>query len=214
MPEVVAPQFDDAVQQHEAATLGMWTFLATEVLFFGGLFTGYTVYRIQYAEAFREASGHLYMWIGVVNTAVLLMSSLAMAVAVHMAKLGRAGLMRWSLLATAGLGLVFMGFKGYEYSLDWHDEIVPAIRFATEHFSQPNHAELFFIFYWIMTMIHALHLTIGIGMVLVLVIRSRFTQGEWPSANTIEMAGLYWHFVDIVWIFLLPLLYLVGVAGS
>ena len=203
-------QFDDAEQQREAAGLGMWTFIITEVLFFGGLFTGYTIYRLLYPVAFAEASNHLFRWIGAGNTAVLLTSSLTMALAAQAAERGARRRVAGFLLVTVLLGCIFLGLKGLEYTLDVREGLVPGAGFAAGEFADPAHSQLFYLFYWIMTGLHALHVTIGIGVLAVLAVmarRGRFGAGDNP--NAVEMAGLYWHFVDVVWLFLLPLLYLI-----
>jgi cytochrome c oxidase subunit 3 len=209
LPAATAHQFDDAVQQHEASGLGMWIFLVTEILFFGGLFTIYTVYRSLYAQAFGDASSHLDITLGAVNTAVLIGSSLTMALAVHTAQVSRNGrLVAFFLIATIVLGGVFLGIKGVEYAQKFHEHHVPGPGF---HYTgaDAQHAELFFCLYFLMTGLHALHMVIGIGLLTVLAVmalRGRFG----PSYFTpVELTGLYWHFVDIVWIFLFPLLYLV-----
>ncbi len=202
-------QFDSMAQQRDAATLGMWVFLATEILLFGGLFTAYFVYRLTYPEGFREGSRHLYVTIGSVNTAVLLVSSLFVALAVHAAKLGHSRtIVTWLLLAMA-MGGVFLILKGIEYTLDIRDHLLPWVnyRFDTPH---SREVAIFLLFYWIMTAIHALHMTIGIGVLGVIAYlagKGRFS-ADWH--NPVEISGLYWHFVDIVWIFLLPTFYLVS----
>lgn len=204
-----AHQFDDAEQQHEAATLGMWVFLLTEVMFFGGLFAGYTVYRNLYPEAFAEASHHLDTLLGAVNTGVLISSSLTMAMAVHAAQLGKRRQLVGFLAATIALGSVFLGIKAVEYSDKFHHHLVPWLNFSFPG-SQAQQAQLFYCFYFFMTGMHALHMVIGIGIMLVLASRAR---RGWYSAERyaqVEMSGLYWHFVDIVWVFLFPLLYLIG----
>lgn len=205
----VAEHFDDFPQQHHAAGLGMWMFLGTEVLFFGGLFLGYSLYRHDFEDAFRAAGEHLYMWIGATNTGVLLASSLTMAIAVALGHHERWRACRWFLIATAAIGVCFLGLKAYEYYLDWSDQIVPVLHFKAEHFTKvdPAHARLFFVFYFVFTLIHALHLLIGIGVVLSL---AWFAGRGKASPNQVEMTGLYWHFVDIVWLYLFPLLYLVA----
>jgi cytochrome c oxidase subunit 3 len=205
----VSHQFDDAEQQVEASTLGMWTFLATEILFFGGLFLVYTVYRLAYPQAFAEASNHLDVVLGAVNTAVLIGSSLTMVLAVHSARIGsRRGLILF-LLATLVLGGIFLGIKGVEYAHKFHEHLVPGADFRFTG-ADPRHAAIFFSIYFAMTGMHALHMIIGAGLILTLVgmaWRRRFS----PEYFTpVEMVGLYWHFVDIVWIFLFPLLYLIG----
>ncbi len=204
--EATAMQFDDAAQQRHAAALGMWTFLVTELMLFGGLFTGYAAYRLQYPEAFAEASRHLYLWIAVANTAVLLVSSFTMATGVQAARSGSRSSGRW-FGATALLGCAFLAAKAVEYLLDARDGIVPGPGFAVSGFADPVHAQLFLVFYFVMTGLHALHVAAGVGVVGVVAWRLR--RGE-ATANQAEMTGLYWHFVDIVWIFLLPLLYLVA----
>jgi cytochrome c oxidase subunit III len=204
-----AHQFDDASQQREASSLGMWVFLVTEVMFFGGLFTGYAVYRILYPEGFKAASHHLEILLGAVNTTVLLGSSLTVALAVHAAELGRSRSVVGYLVATIVLGLAFLGVKAVEYTHEFQHGLFPGLGFAWEG-PDARGARLFFGFYFAMTGMHALHMIIGLGMFGFLIAktaRGRFS----PSYYTpIEMGGLYWHFVDIVWIFLFPLLYLIG----
>ena len=217
---LVAHQFDDAVQQHDAASLGMWIFLATEIMFFGGLFCGYTVYRNLYLPGFEAGSRLLEVKFGATNTAVLILSSLTMALAVHAAQLGKRKTLIILLLCTIALGLAFIGIKLYfEWYHDYLVHIVPSIDFAPQgeeladivrFHAPPAHVELFMVFYFILTGIHALHMLIGVGVVTALVImawRGKFTA---EKHNAVEIAGLYWHFVDIVWIFLFPLLYLIG----
>lgn len=206
---ILAEQFDDLEQQHEAARLGMWIFLATEVLFFGGLFLAYTVYRFLFPETFAAASRHTEVILGAANTAILLFSSTLMALAVRAAQLGRRGQLVWLLLGTAFLGVVFMGIKGLEYHQDFVDHLVPGAGFRWME-ANPGGAEIFFWLYFAMTGLHAIHVTVGIVVMLVLVIlafRRRFDGGNYMP---VEIAGLYWHFVDIVWVFLFPLLYLAG----
>jgi len=205
----LAEQFDDLAQQHEAASLGMWVFLVTEMLFFGGLFAGYTVYRASYPEAFREASHHLDLLLGSINTVVLITSSLTMALAVHSAQEGRRRALIVCLLLTIVLGAVFLGIKGTEYAHKFEEGLVPGIDFG---YNGPytGQVELFMIFYFVMTGIHALHLAVGLGLLGILAWlawRGHFSAEYYAP---VETSGLYWHFIDIVWIFLLPLLYLVG----
>jgi cytochrome c oxidase subunit 3 len=203
------PHFDDLSQQHDAAELGMWVFLATEVLLFGGLFCGYTIYRVLYPEAFAFASEHLYRWIGGTNTAVLLISSLTMALAVRAAKLlDRRGTLLF-LSVTTLLGLTFLIVKAIEYTLDWRDRIVPGPYFDAHDAPDPGHAELFMVFYFIMTGLHTLHMIAGVLIMSTLTVRAAVTHRQAALATTVEISGLYWHFVDLVWIFLLPLLYLI-----
>ncbi len=209
LPPPTAHQFDDAIQQHDASGLGMWVFLLTEILFFGGLFTIYTVYRSLYPEAFGHASAHLDITLGSINTAVLIGSSLTMALAVHSAQVGRSGrLVAFFLCATIALGGVFLGIKAVEYATKFHEHHVPGLSFHYEG-ADPQHAQLFFCLYFLMTGLHALHMIIGVVLLAILAtmaLRGRFGPGYYTP---VELTGLYWHFVDIVWIFLFPLLYLV-----
>ena len=204
-----AHQFDDAEQQRDASTLGMWVFVAQEILFFGGLFTAYTVYRSAHPEAFAHASHHLDIMLGGFNTVVLIASSLTMALAVHAAQLGKRGGQVLFLLLTMALGSVFLGVKLIEYGHKFHEGFVPGPNF-TYPGSEARYAEMFFSLYFAMTGLHALHMVIGIGILAVLVamaLRGRFGPAYYTP---VEVSGLYWHFVDIVWIFLFPLLYLIG----
>jgi cytochrome c oxidase subunit 3 len=206
---IVAEQFDDIEQQREAAKLGMWIFLATEVLFFGGLFLAYTVNRYLYPEAFAAASRHTEVVLGGVNTAILLFSSTLMALAVRASQLEQRRLLVWLLLGTALFGIFFMGVKGYEYYKDYQEHVLPGANFIWVE-ANPRAAEMFFWLYYAMTGLHAIHVTVGIGIMLVLAFlahRGHFANGNYMG---VEVAGLYWHFVDIVWVFLFPLLYLAG----
>jgi cytochrome c oxidase subunit III len=205
----LAHQFDSLGQQTEAATLGMWVFLVTEVLFFGGLFVTYAVYRSFYPAAFSAASHELDILLGGINTAVLITSSLTMALAVHAAQLGQRRLLMIFLVVTMVLGTVFLGIKAVEYYHKFAEHHVPGATFQFEREHQ-RHAQIFFSLYFIMTGLHAIHMIIGIGVLLVMWIwawRGTITR---EYAGPIEISGLYWHFVDIVWIFLFPLLYLIG----
>jgi cytochrome c oxidase subunit 3 len=218
-PHAPAHQFEDVEQQHEAATLGMWAFLATEVMFFGGLITGFAVYRFTSPGTFAAASRHLSAWLGGINTAVLLGSSLTMALAVRAGQVGdRTGQVR-HLVLTMLLGGAFLGIKAVEYTQEYREHLVPGLDFRAAEVRLPagatgldrRRAELFFVFYFFMTGLHALHLVIGIGLVGVIAAlarRGRFT----PEYHTpLELTGLYWHFIDIVWVFLYPLLYLIDI---
>jgi cytochrome c oxidase subunit 3 len=204
----VAHHFDDAEQQKLASTLGMWSFLATEVLFFGGMFAGYAVYRSWYPETWGAASRHLDVMWGTINTLVLLTSSLTMALAVDAAHRQQPKPLRMFLLATIVLALAFVGIKGYEYWHKWHEHLVPGSHFQWEGTRiEQSSAALFYSFYFMMTGCHALHMVIGFGLLSYLV---RYAPRE-PARfiNFVENTGLYWHFVDIVWVFLFPLLYLI-----
>jgi cytochrome c oxidase subunit 3 len=200
--------FDDAGQQHEAATLGMWVFLATELLFFGGLFAADMIYRVWYPETFGDASRTLDITLGSVNTVVLITSSLTMAFAVRAAANGQRRQLMILLVLTMVLGLVFLGIKGVEYHQKFVEHHIPGLGFHFEG-TAPERANLFFSLYFAMTGLHALHMIIGLGLLTVMFVmaaRGRFSVA-WHTP--VEMSGLYWHFVDIIWIFLFPLLYLV-----
>jgi cytochrome c oxidase subunit 3 len=205
-----AHQFDDVVQQHEAASLGMWVFLVTEIMFFGGMFLLYTAYRFMYPHAFTAASHHLDVSLGAINTAVLICSSLTMALAVHAAELQQRRALRLFLVLTIALGGVFLGIKSVEYAHKFHEHLVPVPSFV---FPAPDAAQarIFFSLYFAMTGVHALHLIIGIGALAILTLGARPSRAI--RATHVELTGLYWHFVDVVWIFLFPLLYLLGRHG-
>jgi cytochrome c oxidase subunit 3 len=205
----LAHQFDDVAQQRRAVSLGMWAFLLNEIMFFGGLFAAYTIYRALYSQAFHDGSHHLDVTLGTVNTAVLIASSLTMALGVWSAEHGKRRALMAFLLATLALGLVFVGIKVVEYHGKWVDHLVPGPGFQW-HGAEPEHVQIFYSLYFAMTGFHALHMLIGFGLLTWLLVdaqRGRF--GPAYSAP-VEMVGLYWHFVDIVWIFLFPLLYLIG----
>jgi cytochrome c oxidase subunit 3 len=205
-------QFETMGQQRESASLGMWVFLVTEVLFFGGMFMTYTLNRSTYPEIFAEASRSITLWLGGVNTVVLIGSSLTMAMAVWASQAGKKKLIPIFIVATLLLGTVFLGIKGIEYHDKYVEHHIPGLNFNFEpgaDVATNAHAQLFFSLYFAMTGLHALHMIIGAGLLLWLLkesLRGRFT----PQYNTpVELVGLYWHFVDIVWIFLFPLLYLI-----
>lgn len=207
--------FADFKQQKESVVLGMWSFLIQEVMFFGGLFATYVVYRSQYPEAFAQASSLLNVNLGGVNTIVLICSSLTMAMAVHAASKGdRAAIAVW-LLLTIVFGGIFLGVKVVEYKDKWDHGLIPGIadhgllQDHDTHKPRPTGFSLYFALYFAMTGLHAIHMLIGIPILALLAINGlRGKYGpEWYTP--VEMTGLYWHFVDIVWIFLFPLLYLV-----
>jgi cytochrome c oxidase subunit 3 len=202
-------------QQLDSSTLGMWVFLLTEIMFFGGMFGGYTVYRNMYPEAFISTSKHMDAFYGGLNTAVLIVSSLTMALAVRSARVGNQKAIKLFLVLTIFFGLVFLGVKGFEYHAHWVDETVPYWHWDPNYHGEPQFArsaQILFCFYFFMTGFHALHMIIGV--VLMLVIYAMARKGTFsPSYYApVEISGLYWHFVDIVWIFLFPLLYLIGLS--
>ena len=205
-------QFKTMEQQRETSTLGMWVFLSTEVLFFGGLFLTYTVNRSTHAEVFAEASKSINLKWGAINTVVLIASSLTMAMAVWSSQVGKKKAITGFLIATLILGSVFLGIKGIEYHDKFVEHHVPGWNFSFEPGASVDvnaHAQLFFSLYFGMTGLHALHMIVGAGLLIWLIkesLKGRFT----PEYNTpVENIGLYWHFVDIVWIYLFPLLYLI-----
>jgi len=203
--------FEDMGQQHEASTLGMWMFLATEILFFGGILAAYTVYRLMYYNAFRAGAHHQNWMIGTGNTAVLIASSLTMALAVWAAQTNRRKLTVLMLVLTLLLGGIFVGVKVYEYSQHIHEGLFPGQYFAyvdKEHPELTRGVELFMTFYFALTGLHALHMIIGAGLLIWMIFRARRGDFGEEYYSPVEVMGLYWHFVDIVWIFLFPLLYL------
>jgi cytochrome c oxidase subunit 3 len=206
---VLEPQFENAAQQRETATLGMWVFLATEVMLFGGLFTGLVTYRGLYPAVWAAASHHLDLPIGAVNTAVLLTSSLVVALGVHAVQLGRGRSCAGWLLGGMGLGCLFLGLKAVEYHLHFQHHLVPGLDFRWEG-NAPDVAPLFFTFYFFMTGLHALHVTAGVGLLGWMAVRAWLGRFSPAYYTPVELVGLYWHLVDIIWIFLFPLLYLVG----
>jgi cytochrome c oxidase subunit III len=208
--------FENLEQQHEANILGMWTFLVTELMLFGGLFLAYILFRFLYPEVFLAGSVHQSIPLGAFNTAVLITSSLTMALAVHAAQVGNQRNLQIFLAATLLLGLVFLGIKGYEYWEHWYHGLFPGLNFTNEHVLReagPRGA-LFFFLYFMMTGIHALHMIVGMGIIAALLLRSRTGRYLGAGFTPIELMGMYWHFVDVVWVFLFPLLYLIGRHGG
>jgi cytochrome c oxidase subunit 3 len=240
----VAVQFDDWRQQYEARLLGMWVFLVTEIMFFGGMFTAYMIYRASAPHTFAIASNHLNLWFGGINTGVLLTSSFSMALAVYCAHHHNARNLVLFLIATIVLGVAFMGIKAYEYYEKYRDELMPVagLEFKAERLVEHNEpgleqvqtdtpgtgsqpaiasvsagtpefdrgkAQMFYCLYFAMTGLHFLHMVIGVVFLLLFLrpaAKERFTHGNFVP---VEILGLYWHFVDVIWIFLFPLLYLI-----
>ena len=204
-------------QQNDTAALGMWLFLATEVMFFGALFTALVVYHVLYPAAFELASSRLNWQIGTINTFVLLISSLMMALGVYCVRTGRQRGLVWFLIATAALGSLFLALKAYEYYDDWQRGLVLGSRFDEGRWIEAGlsrgdvpHVQLFLLLYWTMTGAHAVHMVIGIIVVLVIAVLAHQSQFDLHYYGPVEVTGLYWHFIDIIWIFLLPMLYLLG----
>jgi cytochrome c oxidase subunit 3 len=212
----LAHHFEDLGQQRETEMMGMWLFLATEVLIFGAIFTCYTVYRLNFPHDFEASSSRLNVLIGSINTIVLLSSSLTMALSVHATRVGRQQMLLTCLGLTILLGGTFLGLKAVEYYEDYKEDLVPGVRFNPAEWTEmrppanPQRVQLMLAFYYIMTGLHAVHMLVGMGLLIWLLLRAR--RGELTPVRymAVEVVGLYWHFVDIVWIFLLPLLYLTG----
>lgn len=213
--------FSTVEQQRDASNLGMWLFLVTEVMFFGGMFLAYLVYRLAYFNEFAAASRSIKILPGAINTAVLLCSSLTVVLAVRAAQMGKRKLLIVLLILTLVFGLAFLGIKGMEWHEKYTERHIPG-NFMGRAFSaddlvrdyprlhvDPHHAQIYFSLYFAMTGIHALHMIIGLGIFLWLLVKA--WKGDFgPQYYTpVEIAGLYWHFVDVVWIYLFPLLYLI-----
>ncbi|HZT89111.1 MAG TPA: cytochrome c oxidase subunit 3 [Stellaceae bacterium] len=205
-PEI---QFATLDQQGETAQLGIWVFLATETLFFGALIFTYYIYRMSYPEQIAHAAKDAVLWCGSVNIGLLLTSSLTMVLAINAAAQGRRRELVFWLVATVALGVIFLGVKGYEYYLDYKDHVVPAANYVEKPGEGPA-GEMFWVFYFVATGLHAIHLSTGIGLVLYML--WRVSRGEITPAYyaPLEVVGLYWSFVDVVWLFLYPSIYLVG----
>jgi cytochrome c oxidase subunit 3 len=214
MPEgrAFAPQFASSRHRDETAELGMWVFIATEILLFGGLLLGYFVYRHAYPQAFAEASRHTDVLIGTANTAILLTSSFLVACAVDALQTNARRVCVVLLAAASVLGSLFLALKAIEYVDEYRQHLIPGINFAFDG-SLANGIQLFFVFYFVATAVHALHILIGIGILATFAMLLR------KSSNTrrraaLHSAALYWHFVDVVWIFLFALIYLPGRSGG
>ncbi len=203
------PPYADLAQRRSANRLGMWTFLASEVLLFGGLFAAYALLRGTYPAAFAAGSRRLEFWIGTTNTAVLLTSSLCVAMADHAVKRGeRRAPGRW-LLAAWLLGAAFLALKGYEYHQKWLEHLVPGAAFRPAG-REAGPYQLFFFLYFAMTGLHAAHMVMGLGALAWVGFLNRRGRLSAERHEALAIAGLYWHFVDCVWVFLYPLLYLIG----
>lgn len=206
-----AQPYDDLAQQQEAGQLGMWAFLATEILFFGVLFAGYTVMRILWPDAFVAGSRHTDLPLGAIETGVLLTSSFTAVLAVQAIKEGRSRAAGWLLVFTAAMGVVFLAIHGAEYRNDYLAGVIPGIRYDEVGEGAPHEA-LFFVLYYVTTGFHALHVLIGVVLLCVLA-RFAFRGDFLPERHVpLELGTLYWHLVDIVWIFVFPLYYQVGRA--
>lgn len=205
------PHFHSMDQQLEASTLGMWVFLVTEVMFFGGLFMAYLVYRNMYPHAWLEASHELNWKLGGLNTVVLICSSITMALGVRAAMIGNRGQQLINIALTMVLGSTFLVVKFFEYKAKFEHHLVPGPHFNP---ALEQGMQIFFSLYFIMTGIHALHMVIGLGIMAWLFVKAWQNSYNEEYFAPVEVSGLYWHFVDIVWIFLFPLLYLLGAHGA
>jgi len=206
--------FDTLGQQKSAASLGMWVFIAQEIMFFGGLFLAYAVYRAHYPDIFAASAHHLNVPLGAFNTAVLICSSLTMALGVHAAAVGKRRATVVFLLLTVLLGSVFLGVKVVEYKEKFDHHLVPGPGFDGHAIGlvgeQARHAQMYYTLYFAMTGLHALHMIIGVPIILVIAWMAWKGRFSVEYNSPVEIVGLYWHFVDIVWIFLFPLLYLIA----
>lgn len=202
-------QFATPEQQRETASIGMWIFLASEIMMFGGLFMAYTVYRMSHPQAFQAGSADMNIWLGSINTAILLTSSLMLAFAEHSAQAGNQRLLGLLLIATMVIGVVFLGLKFTEYYQHFQEHKAPGVWFDD---SSPyaSSIQMFFVFYFIMTGLHAVHMIIGLGILSVLLFRTFLGTFTAAYHSPILFGGLYWHFVDIIWIFLYAIFYLPG----
>ena len=205
-------QFGTPEQQRESATFGMWIFLATEVMLFGALFTAFTVYRMKYPLGFDEGSADMNILLGSINTAVLIASSLTMALSIHSVAINKQVRGYLLLLATAALGLVFLTIKFVEYYQHYEQHKAPGISFVSDK-PQAAEMQMFYVFYFVMTGFHAIHMTIGVCLVLVLALRTAAGSFRPAYHTPLEAVGLYWHFVDIVWVFLFAIFYISGLHG-
>ena len=209
-PPGLKHHFDDSEQQLESSTLGMWVFLLTEIMFFGGMFGGYTVYRNLYPDAFASTSRFMNLTLGAFNTIVLITSSLTMVLAVRSAQLGRKKALIVFLVLTLILGCVFLVVKYFEYHEKWVDHHIPGPSFRYDEPQYFHQAQILFFLYFAMTGMHALHMIVGAGLLTTLILMASRNKFSAAWYTPVDMIGLYWHFVDIVWIFLFPLLYLIG----
>jgi len=208
-PAEVNEQWDDPHQERTAAHLGMWVFLSTEVLFFGVLFASYTIARMRMPEAFAEASGHNEMVAGIIETSVLLTSTFTISLAVRYIGRDRVLLSQIFLILTILSGLAFLAIHCWEYDKHYREHLIPGLGFDFQG-HRPREVEMFFFLYYVMTGFHLLHVTIGV--VLLIVMSVLMGKGKLSSRyhTPLENTGLYWHFVDVVWMFLFPLFYLVS----
>jgi cytochrome c oxidase subunit 3 len=200
--------FQDMEQQAHASRLGMWLFLCTEILLFAGLFVGYAYYRSLYPEAWHETSGHLNRTLGTLETFDLVTSSFFMVYAIHMVRIGRPKAAVLALLVTMAMGVAFLGMHGTEYYHEWKEGLLPGKYY---HFEELNlaGAQMFMTIYFLMTGLHSIHVLVGVSVLAYLTWRTSRGTYSLEYHTPLELGGLYWHLVDMIWIFLYPLLYLV-----
>lgn len=208
-PKWLQHHFDTPIQQFESAKLGMWLFLAQEILFFSGLFVAYGIVRLGYPEAFAAGSAQLNRFMGGANTIVLLFSSLTAALAVRSAQLGKKDEVSRYLIVTILCAFGFMVIKYFEYKIKFEHGLLPGTHWHPHVANAPDHMHVFFGIYFMLTGLHGVHVVIGIGVLGWILMRNNrgdFSKEYWTP---VDLAALYWHLVDLVWIYLFPLLYLI-----
>jgi cytochrome c oxidase subunit 3 len=204
-----APQFETATQQRQASMLGMWIFLSTEILLFGGAILCYAIYRMQHPAAFIAAGRHTLLLAGTVNTAVLLFSSYLVARAVQHIEAGARTAVTRLLGFAAALGAVFLTIKGFEYAHEIHEGLFPGPAFHIDG-TNPSAQQMFFVLYFTLTALHAVHVAIGMLALTVCAWKVHRAPDPLRLSTNVDVIGLYWHLVDIIWVFLFPLFYLLG----
>jgi cytochrome c oxidase subunit 3 len=205
----VLEQFESEAQQRRAGILGMWSWLLTELLLFAGLFLIAVVLRVQYPDSVHQAVAHLKFWIGATNTAILIVSSLTMSTAIELSRLGHQRLMVRAMLATVALGTAFILLKSYEYYVDYVEHMTPFLNRPFE-LADDRPATLFVNLYWVTTALHAFHLITGVTILVIMALQARAEGYLRRHQNRIEIYGLYWHFIDLIWIMVFPILYVIG----
>jgi cytochrome c oxidase subunit 3 len=206
----VEEQFFSAEQQRHVATLGMWVFLATELLLFSGMFLVALVLRVLHPASVTAVALHLKFWIGATNAAVLIVSSFTMSLAIEASKAGLRRAMLRFLVATAALGVLFLCLKAYEYYRDWAEHMMPFLPGRPYVLDGDPASRLFTNLYFIITGLHGLHLTVGICLVLGMAFFGRRAGFLSRHQNRVEVLGLYWHFIDLIWLIVFPTLYLLN----
>jgi cytochrome c oxidase subunit 3 len=205
----VVEQFETAAQQRRAGQLGMWAWLVTELLLFAGLFLVALILRVLYPASVHAAVAHLKFWIGATNTAVLIVSSLTMSGAIAASRLGMQRLTVLCMFATAALGTLFLGLKGYEWYVDIVEHMAPFLDQPYE-LASDRQSTLFTNLYWVTTGLHGFHLVTGVSLLVGLALQARAEGYLTRHQNRIEVFGLYWHFIDLIWIIVFPVLYVIG----